>query len=295
VTNGFTVKHVRTLQLPDWNDTLLFARNEYFLLFKNYELHQFQLENEVGKSMARVNFVIFNKTALHPLLAPFGEIDFAQEIGHEGLFYFLQQIKSTAVELGWENIRIAIFPEAYNYSSYKYLEKALSASSFDRLDRQPDWIFFIQEHVAKNQIHPLDLEFAFEDEFDLKEIFDFIQSNRAKQGYEFRLGFEDFHGFFIALPEAHTLFALRKNGKIIAVLTGIIVAIDIMYAFPAAYDPEEATFDEVLFFYRSLFDLLKENGFRIFDVGTVFNDQDKLVFGQLNPIKTYKNSFQIEL
>lgn len=294
--NEYVVKYNQGLKFPDWKNTNLFSRNQYFLLFKNYELHQFQLETQLGNPVARLNLAFYSKTALNPLLAPFGGVEIVEDLEEESLVLFLNEVERLLTEKGLDFIRITQLPEAYEYNSYKIIESAFKKAGFERQERLPNWIFFIQEpNLQVSKVVDYELDFVFEDEFDLKEIFEFIQANRIKQGYDFRLGFDDFYGFFTALPEFHSLFALEHNGKIIAVLTGILVKDDCFYAFPAAYDPQEATFDQILFFYQYLFELLKENGFKIFDVGTVFNDQDKLIFSQLNPVKTYKNTFSKEL
>ena len=291
----YKVIHAPGISIPDRIGALLFNRNQYFSIFKNYEIHQFLLESRSGKPLAKLNVALYGKTAFNPLLAPFGGIEFDGKLDINSLEWFLSEIKSTANSLGWENVRITNFPEAYNYDQYKLLEKSFLNAGFERIERQPNWLFFLDEPIVAHHIKNDELEFVYEEEFDLQDIFKFISEQRPKQGYEFRLGFEDFFGFFTALPESHTLFVLKNKGKIIAVLTGVLVTDQIMYAFPAAYNPEEATLDQMLFFYRCLFTLLKENGFHLFDVGTIFNTQDKLIFNQLGAIKSYKNTFEVEI
>jgi hypothetical protein len=226
-------------------------------------------------------FINAEREAYSPGRAPFGGPQFAPELSAALISDFLATAEKYLFET--ENatgINLKSYPLAYAASTANLLTNALLRHGFEVENSEINHHIPVSDEMLENRLHSSAKRrllkcrrhgFTFQEEAIgfLPEAYAFIKQSRAERNYALSLTFPQLADLFQRFPDNFRIFTIRTSENQPAACT-IAVRIngEVLYNFYPASLQEFNTFSPTILLTAGLYQVCREEGFGILDLGT---------------------------
>jgi hypothetical protein len=258
----------------------LFNLGEHLLLQDKHRWHSFFVCERTTQTIhALVHFHISEGEAISPFRAPYGGVEYSDELPHETLFTFITFVDKRLKSLRVRKIIIKSSPEIYQANasplatllvnqgyiiSSSELSAALTVASepiFDRLHRSEKRKLIKAEHEGLMFVKMHDLQ--------LQIVYKFIKECRQKKGFGISMSLEQVTETFQVFKNRFHFFGVyHGDNQLVAASIAIQVKDDVLYDF---YHDHDAAYDHlspVVLLVAGIYDFCRYNKYKLLDLGT---------------------------
>lgn len=287
-----------------------FNSDEYLAQFPELDIHRFYLHSTSSNAIvAKIHFVIENKTALNPARAPYGGFETSLD-DTTSLLLFWQQIEKILKSQYVSTVEIRNWPDAFetrNIEFRKNLQKhfgfrlSFNDFSFHQLISQKLGIELFKKPERKRLRKCIKAGFLFGkwQKPDLNLAYDLLFNFRKQKNIPLNISREGLIKCFELFPNRYHVFTVKDKSEIIGLSVCIEVNSDIFYHFCLSTNPNYFLFSPSVMLYEGIYDYCKTHSYRIFDFGTasiegkkqegLYHFKEKLG-GIMTPKPTYTKS-----
>lgn len=275
------------------------------LLYTEYEADGHTIQ-------AKFWLFVHDNIGCSPMKAPFGSVEFSEDMGDAELQDFIQDIVADARAKKLEKIRIASYPDCYHYEQSLRLHKALLANGFKICYSDLNYHFPVDEKIIfKHLLHRgerwklnkskrVGLEFHQVHQPDLDYWYDFISHSRQRKNYEMSLSRADFIHQLCSNRDRYKFFGVYDDARLVALAVTVLVNDDILYTFYTADHLAYRKWSPVVMLHEGIYIYCQDEGYKILDLGTaskhgVINEGVSIFKSSLGAIPSYKHTFEITL
>ena len=263
-------------------DPFLFLQKKHLQTQSEDELLFFQLlDQKTAEIVTHLPvFVNENGVACSPGKAPFGSIQFKDQLQEEVLAEFLTQTKRYLFEVkNCRIFKIKSYPFAYAPSESAVLTELLLKQEFKISHSEINHHIAVNAEAFENNLHPsarrrlfkcLKNEFIFREERDeqLPEVWDFINFCRKERKYEPPLPLQKLTELFQEFPAHFRTFTIRQAGKLAAATIAVQVNKQILYNFYPANPVSFNAFSPIVLLTQGLYQVCQKEEISLLDLGT---------------------------
>lgn len=254
-----------------------FNSSSYLNLFAELDIHRFYLIDE-QTIVARIHFILENKIALSPAMAPFGGLE-TSITDVSVLLSFWENIEGTLRNLGIESIEIKSWPDAYtsdlnHFSDKLYLQigfkiKYIDANFHQLTDAESALQLFQKperKRLKKCQKHG----FTFEkwENADLELAYELLYQFRKAKDIPLNISKHNFKKSLLTLSDKYSLFIVKDKNNIIGISLCVEINHDILYHFCLSADTRYNSFSPSVLLYEGIYNYCKAKSYKLFDFGT---------------------------
>lgn len=233
---------------------------------------------DTGQAEARYTFFLESTIATSPMAAPFGSIEFAENLPDFVLDEFLQTLLQTANDVGASTLRIVNYPHCYAPRQAVQLTKLLTERGFSITEMHENAYLpvthesFEQTIVAAERrrlrkCQRADFQFKQWTNPDIDLVTAFIIETRRLQDYQLSLSAERLASLLHLFPDEFGVFVVNDQSRIIALSVVVRVRGDILYNFLPVSHPDYRTFSPMVMLIDGLFTYCQQEGIRLLDLG----------------------------
>lgn len=245
------------------------------------ERHFFQQANSSDSSKIQALFHLFvqNQIGFSPFKAPFGSIEFTDDLSEAELNSFIESITLKAIDLGLKEIIITSYPNCYEPIKSKKLTEAFVQNGFKKLWNDLNFHLPVDDLLFIHKIHPGErwkLRQSHKAGFrasiwqnpDLNEVYNLILESRFRKGFPLSLCKEEFMTMFERLPESYQVFGVWSDEKLAAVAVTVSISVHICYTFYTADRLEFRRLSPVVMLHECMYNFCIQHQFTMLDLGT---------------------------
>ncbi len=237
-----------------------------------YEL----LDQQTRVVKARIAFHMDRDKAQSPFRAPFGFIEFLDDIIDNELTVFFSLIEADLKVKGIKKIQLKSYPEVYD-TRFSLAEAALKRlhytaghelSSVIPVDRKP---FVKKIKISERQkLNKAEKLFSFEKlrNTQLHEVYTFIEGCRREKDQRLSMSFSELEKTVKTFPKNFLLYRVYDSSNTAAAVIAIKVSKEILYTFYYAHAQKFDKVSPVVFLISSLYKLAQAQGIELIDLGT---------------------------
>lgn len=242
---------------------------------KNWWIYEL-LDQQTRAVKARIAFHLEGNKAQSPFRAPFGFIEFSDDIIDSELIIFFSLIEADLKVRGIKKIQLKSYPEVYD-SRFSFAEAALKRlhytashelSSVIPVDRKP---FVKKIKISERQkLNKAEKLFSFEKlrNTQLLEVYTFIEGCRREKDQHLSMSFTELEKTVKIFPKNFLLYRVYDGSNTAAAVIAIKVNKEILYTFYYAHAQKFGKVSPVVFLISSLYKLAQEQGIELIDLGT---------------------------
>lgn len=240
----------------------------------------FHLSDDARKTChAAVHFCIQEGVASSPFSAPFGSIEFSDQLNTKDLYEFLKWMEQRLRGEGVRKIVLVNPPELYRPASASRLEVLLlnlgyhigraEISAGIRIDRSTYKTKIGSWELRKlNQAHKAKLKFAEIPVTEFGSVFDFILTCRKERGHSLSMVRQELQRTVDALPRQFMLFAVTDKNDLAAASISIRVNRRILYNFYSAHPRKWDHVSPVVHMINGMYRWSQKSKVELIDLGT---------------------------
>jgi hypothetical protein len=256
-----------------------FNTAEYLEQFLELNIHSFYLHSKNSNFIvAKIHFVIENKTALNPARAPYGGFETCLN-EFSFLLIFWQEIETILKSLNVSKVEIRNWPDAFETENIEFRKDlhehlgfhlSFNDFSFHQFISQKSGIELFQKSERKRFKKCVNAGFKFEkwQQPDLNLAYDLLFNFRQQKNIPLNISREGLIKCFELFPNRYHLFTVKDKWEIIGLSVCIEVNSEIFYHFCLSTDPNYFLFSPSVMLYEGIYDYCKTHSYRIFDFGT---------------------------
>lgn len=279
-----------------YSPTFLFNCEEHIQLYDSDSTETFYALNQQQRIVATIKFSIKDSIATSALNAPFGGIEFNNNIPTKDLFDFITFLQETLRKQEVKKVCIKNAPALYNTHSHtistafllnhQYAIEQAELSSIICID-DLDYTKHIHEweHRKLKQTKAANISFMQNGLADLPFIYTFIEQCRYEKGYKLSLSSDQVIELAQRLPKKIVCFSLVNQNNLVAACIGILVSDKILYTFYYDHAKQYQSFSPVVMLIEGIYSYCQHNKLTHLDLGTAQLDS-KPNF----PLLTFKNN-----
>ncbi|TDB61371.1 GNAT family N-acetyltransferase [Arundinibacter roseus] len=210
--------------------------------------------------------------------APFGGIEFDENISEESLLVMLTCVREWCKEQSFRFCAVKAPPTAYNSSRDLFLEKIyltagfkdyqsltnhhidVTAASFETILSNSE-----RKRLKKCLLAGFTTAKLTNPESDF--VYDFLAENREKQGYTLPIQKQQVQDLLQQLPEQISVFVVKDEQQIIALTLVVRVSQDILYNFCPADDLRYRAYSPTVLLNAALYEYAQQQRIRLIDLG----------------------------
>ncbi len=239
--------------------------------------------NKSNKIIAAIHFSILGDKAISLLQAPFGGLDFHQEVELEDIDCFLSEV---LVELQARKIKLIEFrlpPSSYAPAIEAIQDNLLKRHGFKisgsetncHIEVNPPTTFWsLLSSSEKNKLNR-SLKAGYQNyelpKSKFNEVYDLLKENREAKGYPLTMERNHLEKLVHKFDE-YKLFGCYEQDKLIACTVSIVVNKEILYNFYMADNLDYRSFSPLVFLNEYIYNWCNKNKFNQLDLGTVSVD-----------------------
>ena len=269
------------------------------------------LDEQAQKVLAQIHFYVEGIFASSPYKAPFGSIEFNDDLSPDFLFQFLIDVEQRLKSYGVKKIMIKDAPQIYRQEQAALLSVVLISLGFRVLKSEINSSIVIDEIQWENKISYAELkrlnkckkeelEFRFLSNNKIEEVYHFIQTCRQERNASLSMTLAELKNTILFCSEDFLLFSVFQKDKMIAAAITIKVNNEILYDFYHAHIKEADQLSPVVMLIDGIYSYCQKNNFKLLDLGTSMLD-DKINYSllnfkkQLGAVSSMKLTFEKEL
>ena len=235
---------------------------------------------------ARCAFFSQSNQAVSPLAAPFGSIEFAENLPASVLDAFIIALLQETQRAGATTLRLVHHPTCYAPTQTERLNTKLLAHGFAIAENHPTFFLPVGDHDFKRDLAPAEkrrlrkaeqigLRVAQQIQPNVANVVSFLQETRRQKGYPLSIAPEQLTNMLRSYPDRYAIFTVM-NGQVIAALTITVrVRHDILYNFLPASNPDYTNYSPMVLLTDGLFLYCQQQQIRLLDLGLSL-DQNRL-------------------
>jgi hypothetical protein len=240
----------------------------------------FSLVHISAKSiLAQMHIHVDGVVASSPLKAPFGSIEFEENLLPEALQFFLQEIQDRLKQKGVKRLVIKDVPQAYRPLQYVTLSAVFGKFDFKMaksevnstipVDDAP-WSGKISEAEQRRlrRCEAEELRFEQLQITRLREVYDFILACRVERGVGLSMPFETLSATVKACANDFLFFGVFQKNEMIAACISVLVTKSILYNFYPAHLKSADRLSPIVFLIDRQYTFCRQNGVHLIDLGT---------------------------
>jgi hypothetical protein len=265
--------------------------NQYFplsfegLLFN--ELHQTQRQHpdpilfnltDHKFSFARFTLFCIGQEGKSPYKAPFGSLEFDENLNQNQLISFIRFIEVYCKEKNLKSLSIVSYPYCYAEQKSERFTKALLHQGFLITITDLNYHLNLLEGNFEDHIHNSErrrlkkcqhanFKFSVEENPDLEEMYQLIKETRESKGFPISMSLSDLKEIFKNYPDNYFAFIVRDGSKLIASSIGVRVNSKILYYYLPAHAANYNNYSPTVFLLKGMYDFCKRNSYEILDLG----------------------------
>lgn len=241
---------------------------------------------------ARVHFHIDGEQASSPLRAPFGSVEFADDLSPENLLRFLLEVEKRLKALGVRRVLLRDAPQLYRPQNAALLTVLLGDMGFAVrrneicasivVDQTP-W----ENKISKDELYHLhraqreELVFHELESSRWREVYEFIDRCRQERGMALSMTSSQLQDTLVACPQDFLFFDVCKGDERIAAAISVRVSPRILYNFYYGHSKSSNALSPVVYLLQCQYAYCQQHGYQILDLGTS-SLEDKTNFSLLN-------------
>lgn len=250
------------------------------------------IEDSANKIHAQINFELLNEVAASPGRAPFGSIEFREELAPEALSYFLEEIEGKLKGKGVKKILIKDAPHQYRPQQAALLSVLFLDFGFQLTNQEINSGIVIDHRSWESRISHAEMKRLRRSkseglEFQLlaieksEEIYNFIQSCREERGMRLSMTWTQLKHAIENCKEDFLLFGVFQKGELVAASISVKVNQRILYDFYHAHPKAFDQLSPVVALVDGMYSFCQKNKFGLLDLGTSALEK-KINFSLLN-------------
>lgn len=266
-------------ETPTSAPSYFFNSDEYLALFPELDIHRFYLHSKISNSIvAKIHFVIKNKTALNPARAPYGGFETSLD-DTTSLLLFWQEIETILKSQHVSTVEIRNWPDAFETRNIEFRKNihehlgfhlSFNDFSFHQLISQKPGIELFQKSERKRLRKCVKAGFKFEkwQQPDLNLAYDLLFNFRKQKNIPLNISREGLIKCFEVFPNRYHVFTVKDKREIIGISVCIEVNSEIFYHFCLSADPNYFLYSPSVMLYQGIYEYCKTKTYLLFDFGT---------------------------
>lgn len=265
-----------------------------------------------GQAMARCAFVVRDGVGYSPAAAPFGSIEFGEDVSPDELIYFVDALVEEVRQAGCQRIRLVNYPNCYAPTQTNRLIYALTESGFNLVANTPTQYVPVSDAPLTTRMHPSErqrlrkaqragLVASRWDNPCVETVVKHIQKGRAQQGYPLTIQSEYLSRLLRQFSHEFPVFVVRDGDSIAALCVCVRVRYDILYTFLPVSHPDYRTLSPMVLLIDHLYQYSQHTGVDLLDLGTSLdsNREHKPSLAQfkqnMGAVESPKLTFELKL
>jgi hypothetical protein len=259
----------------------LFNRSEHRQLQKADGWISFYILNAKNQTIdAAFHFNLDANVAFSPFRAPYGSVEFSEDVPHKLLFDFLLYVEEKLLKKGVTEIVIKNPPRALNPDQLALLEVFLLNCGFTISNAEVGAVIPVndlshKEHLSSwekkrrlRKSHESGLQFREIEIARLGEVYNFISDCNSAKGYALSMSHEDLSRTVTLFPSEYKLFGVFDGANLAGAAITIRVSKNILSNFYIAHSVKFAHLSPVVMLTEGLYNYCISNGISLLDLGT---------------------------
>jgi len=256
--------------------------NDELFLSSNNDLpqaHYYWVDKTSNFAHAHIAFSLEESEAYSPLKAPFGGVEYSEELEVGQLCTFLIFVEKALALKGLKYLNITQPPE--NYLEQSKLYEVLKDLNYKTKSKRVYHGIVIDKENLVSKMSTMEqrrlkkcekAQFRFESlSMDkLSEVYHAIDSWRNKAEKPLSMPWEELRNSRKSNSQMYLPYAVFDNSKMIAATIAIQVNSKVLYHFYPAHDPDYNNFSPMVMLVKGLYDWCKLNEFELLDLGTSY-------------------------
>lgn len=245
---------------------------------KNWNTFSF-IDEHVGQIVAQIHFCIVDGIALSPCNAPFGSIEFAEELDPESFALFLNEVEKRLKAIGVKKFVIKDTPHQYRPHQSTLLSVLLLNHGFTIRGHEinsaivvdtVDWENKIPQAKLRNlkRCRKEKLEFRCLGIERLSEIYQFIESCRRERGVTLSMSQAQLRQTIDYCKDDFILFGVYQQDELVAASISVRVNERIVYNFYPAHAKKTDSLSPLVFLIDNEYQYCRERNIGLIDLGT---------------------------
>lgn len=262
-----------------------FLFNNYNHLRQQYDAGFYllsALNRTTQQADARCAFFVRDGTALSPIAAPFGSIEFAETLADQVLDAFIYQLIEEARTAGATTLRLVNYPACYAPKQTERLAKKLHEHGFTLFDTHQTFFLPITHSSFESNFVPAERQrlrkcreatFAFShwQMPDIAEVVNFIREMHQQKGYQLTVQPERLADLLRDFPDEYNVFVVRDGSRLAALTLTIRVRHDILYNFRPISHTGYQQFSPMVMLIAGLFRYCQQQKIHLLDLGAALD------------------------
>jgi hypothetical protein len=257
----------------------MFNMREHLLLQEKQRWYSFfTCERATRTINALIHFHIIDGLASSPLRAPYGGLEYSDDLPNEALFEFISFVNERLKALEVKKVIIKSSPEIYQRHTsplatflinHGYVISSSEVSAALTVSTDP-----LDEKLHRSEKRKLEkcktagLSFRKLPIDQLEKVYNFIKGCRGKKNFELSMSFENLAQTVSSFKDNFFLFGVYDENKLAAASIAIKAKEDILYEFYHDHDDAYDQLSPVVLLVSGIYDFCRSNKFRLLDLGT---------------------------
>lgn len=267
------------LEQPLFPNGFFFNEPEHLSGQTDGPLFRLSLQNLLtGLAEVRCAFAIRGEVAVSPIAAPFGSIEFTEDVHPDALRLVVNTLIDKAKATGSKRLRLVNYPNCYAPRQIHRLLYVLSECGFDLVRNTPTHYLTVDESPLTERMHAQErrrlrkaqqagLVASHWENPCIKTVVEFIQQSRCQQGYAMTIAPDCLSRLLRQFPEQFPVFVVRDGNTMAALCVCVRVRHDILYTFlPVSHD-DYRTFSPMVMLTDFLHQYSQHAGIDLIDLG----------------------------
>ncbi|WP_373515985.1 GNAT family N-acetyltransferase [Persicitalea sp.] len=210
--------------------------------------------------------------------APFGGLEFAEEVPHEVLCYLISTIEDYCRTQQLSKMTVRLPPASYDSKGFAVQEKVYEDQGYSVVNSLINHHIPVDDTPFIDRIHPSERKrlrkcqrAGFEaekwDNPDPSKVFSFLAESRKRQGYALSLDLEQLQSLLAQLPDKAKVFVVKDGEEIISLTVAIRVNQRILYNFCPADNLDYRAFSPTVLLNKALYEYAQNEGVELIDLG----------------------------
>jgi hypothetical protein len=235
------------------------------------------------KTDARCAVFVDKLLAISPKAAPFGSIEFTENLPDSALLALTDSLEAQVRMLGLPAVRITNYPHAYAPRQSGRLISLLMARQYRIVDQLLNFHIDVTGEILSDRFHYSErrrlakcLCNGFRVEHWVRPaiptVLDFIQQSRRQQGYPLTIAPDRLAHLLRTFPDQYPVFAVWDGSTLASLTVAVRVRHDILYNFLPADNLDYRHYSPSVLLTQGLYTYCQQERVRLLDLGVAVDD-----------------------
>jgi hypothetical protein len=270
--------------LPFDQPGFFFNEGVHLVQQRNVPFHLLTVrQSSSQRVVARCAFFVENDKAISPGAAPFGSIEFTEDLPENVLTNFIDQIFSEAKAAGCQTLTLTHYPYCYAPIQTDRLLTALQASGCLVAEILPTFYLPTTDSSFEQRMTPSEFRrlqkcqragfrFVHWQQPDPVTVVNFLHDTYAQLGYQLSLSPERLTHLLVTFSDQFLVFTLHDGNQLIALTVTVRVRHDILYTFLPASLPSYNAFSPMVMLLNGVYAYCQREHISLLDLGVALDN-----------------------